>query len=74
MIGQPYPRQWWCRYFNVPSEPHTQRPKSVAQMKQNRLTRRVYVFTMQPTGNRWNEPGYGWGRWLPLSSFKGEQT
>lgn len=61
---QPYPRQWWCRYFDVPSSDG----KAVTRMKQNRITRAIYVFRFNaPDDNRWNEPGYGWGRWDSLA-------
>ena len=41
-----------------------------ARFKQNRLTRRVYVFQANcaPDGfNTWNEPGYGYGAWKRVS-------
>ena len=33
------------------------------------FTGAVYVFqsNVQKEGNRWNEPGYGWGVWIKLN-------
>lgn len=69
-VGQPYPKQWWCRYVNVPGGVHDPHVRGAqARLKQNRFTRRWYVFVHLDSGNRWNEPGYGWGRWVPLSDM-----
>lgn len=57
---QPYERRWWCRYFSVDI-----RVGITARFKKNIFTRATYVFraNCKPSGNRWNEPGYGWGVW-----------
>lgn len=69
-VGQPYAKQWWCRYVNAPVKPHDPNPtQQTAALKQNRFTRQWFVFMHLPEGNRWNEPGYGWGRWVPLSAL-----
>ena len=57
MSNQPYEKRPWYVYFEV----------NGARFKKNIFTRKVYLFAFnQPTGNRWNEPGYGWGVWVPL--------
>ena len=58
--GQPYEKQWWMRYFNIPIHGGT------ARFKKNRFTGATYLFTRPQEGNRWNEPGYGWGTWKRL--------
>lgn len=58
--GQPYEKQWHMRYFTKKLRQET------AQFKQNRFTGAVYVFTRPEEGNRWNEPGHGWGTWVQL--------
>lgn len=75
--GQPYEKQWWMRYWVVeiqrPSEQdrkfYGERSCNVkAYFKKNRFTGTIYIFqfNIQPEGNRWNEPGYGWGVWEKL--------
>jgi hypothetical protein len=56
------------RYVDAPAHPHSG-DKGRASLRQNRITRQWQVFTMPKVGNSWNEPGYGWGRWVPLSSL-----
>jgi len=33
-------------------------------VKQNIFTGTVWIFTRPKTGNRLNEPGYGYGKWV----------
>lgn len=56
-VGQPYDKQWWMHYFTVKSHPQDIR------FKNNIFTGALFVFTRPEEGNRWNEPGYGWGTW-----------
>jgi hypothetical protein len=67
--GQPYQKQWWMRYWDVEIENQSgQISKVKARFKKNRFIGTTYVFRFncKPTGNRWNEPGYGWGIWEKL--------
>lgn len=59
--GQPYDFQWWMYYYTVNLGTFGE-----VRCKKNIFTRRVYVFTRRPEGNRWNEFGYGWGRWVAI--------
>lgn len=70
MEKQPYDRQWWCVYFDVPCVPGDG-PQQVVRMKRNRITGRCFVFTRPAHDRRyrWNEAGYGWGVWKPLSEL-----
>ena len=61
--GQPYEKQWYMIYFDVLN---CNRLGNTVQFKKNIFTRTVYVFTRNEEGNRWNEPGYGWGTWEKL--------
>ena len=58
--GQPYAKQWWMHYFEIKA------PGGRIQFKRNRFTRTLYAFTIPDEGNRWNEPGYGWGTWIKV--------
>lgn len=51
------------RYFDVQVTQETK-----ALFRQNRLTRRIFVFQSNccPNGNEWHAPGYGWGVWRAL--------
>lgn len=62
MIGQPYKKQWWMQYHLIPAS----HGEGFLGIKKNRFTGAVYVFTRPETGNRWNEPGYGYGCWVRL--------
>ena len=75
--GQPYKKQWWMRYWSVDiaqppdlyRERYGDRACNVsARFKKNIFTGATYVFraNVMPTGNRWNEDGYGWGVWERL--------
>ena len=75
--GQPYDKQWWMKYWEVEISKPSEQDRKVygdracnvkARFKKNRFTGTVYVFrfNVQPEGNRWNEPGYGWGIWERL--------
>lgn len=58
--GQPYEKQWWMKYFTIDVR------GGCAMFKKNRFTGATYVFTRPAEGNRWNEPGYGWGTWVKI--------
>jgi len=75
--GQPYDKQWWMKYWEVEISQPTEAARKIhgdracnvmARFKKNRFTGAIYVFraNVRPTGNRWNEPGYGWGIWEKL--------
>ena len=75
--GQPYKKQWWMKYWDVEIRQPYELDRKMrgnracnekARFKKNRFTGTVYVFcaNVLPEGNRWNEPGYGWGVWEKL--------
>lgn len=75
--GQPYEKQWWMKYWEVEISQPSEQDRKVygdrackvkARFKKNRFTGAIYVFRFncKPRGNRWNEPGYGWGIWEKL--------
>ena len=66
--------RYWQVDINQPSEQNQKRYGERAcnvraRFKKNRFTGAVYVFqsNVQKEGNRWNEPGYGWGVWIKLN-------
>ena len=75
--GQRYDKQWWMKYWEVEISKPSEQDRKVcgdracnvkARFKKNRFTGTVYVFrfNVQPEGNCWNEPDYGWGIWERL--------
>lgn len=61
-VGQPYANLWYCTYFKV------QISQGVyARFRRNRFTRKTEVFQFNCEAPcRWNEEGYGWGKWTKV--------
>jgi hypothetical protein len=58
------------RYFDVQIDAPRPLARTTARFKRNRITRALFIFQSNcaPSGhNTWNEPGYGYGRWLRIN-------